>query len=201
MLPWSSITYLGDSALTVPFAAVLALWLLLDGKKGPALRWTLVFCAGMALVVLTKLAFIGWNIGLPGLNFTGISGHSASAMSVLPVMVFLLVAGLPLPVRIVLIGAAFILIIFIGVSRAVLHAHSASEVVIGLMLGACMSLYFIACSDIGERFMGKRPIVLLAILLLAGSSGGRPAPTQDWLVRIAVMLSGNQQPYTRATPL
>jgi hypothetical protein len=146
------------------------------------------------------LAFIGWNIGLPGLNFTGISGHSASAMSVLPVMVFLLVAGLPLPVRIVLIGAAFILIIFIGVSRTVLHAHSESEVVIGLMLGACMSLYFIAYSDIGER-MGKRPIVLLAILLLAGSSGGRPAPTQDWLVRIAVTLSGNQQPYTRTTPL
>jgi membrane-associated phospholipid phosphatase len=201
LIPWSGITYLGDSTMTTPCAAILALWLALNGKNRAAARWALLFCAGMGLVVLTKLAFMGWRMTLPGLNFTGVSGHSASVIAVLPVLVYLLSAGLSLPLRIVLIGATFILIALVGVSRVVLHMHSESEVVIGLMLGACVSLHFIAYSGLGGQVMGGRSIVVLSLLLLAAISAGRPAPTQDWLEHIAVRLSGNAQPYVRGEPL
>ncbi|MDB5774653.1 MAG: hypothetical protein JWP38_786 [Herbaspirillum sp.] len=201
MFSWSSITYLGDSALTVPCAAALIGWLAIVGKWGAAVRWALVFGAGMALVVVTKLAFLGWDIGVHSINFTGISGHSASSMALLPVLVFLLSAGWPRPIRKTLVGATLIGVVLIGMSRLVLRVHSEAEVMAGLTLGACMSLYFIGRSGLGERVIPGRPIMLLTLVVLTSLPGGQPAPTQSWLEHLALTLSGHEQVHTRHVAL
>src|SRR5690606_16724813 len=91
-----TITFMGDSIVTLPIAAAIAIWLLAAGAWRAALAWCVMFGTSLTLVAATKIAFIGWGIGIPGLDFTGISGHAMRACAVLPVAAFLLLrnAGL-----------------------------------------------------------------------------------------------------------
>ncbi|PNR73299.1 hypothetical protein BRN96_16620, partial [Xanthomonas oryzae pv. oryzae] len=76
---WHTITFLGDSAITVPGACILALWLAVNRLWRPMLAWLISFGGAMLIVVISKLLFMGWDIRPPLLNFTGFSGHTASS--------------------------------------------------------------------------------------------------------------------------
>src|SRR5712692_9155992 len=90
MISWMKITGFGGTAVMMPAAAVIVAWLLAGRAWRMALWWCLLFSFGIGIVVATKLAFIGWGIGVRSLDFTGISGHSMRATAVIPVMLYLL---------------------------------------------------------------------------------------------------------------
>ncbi|OWY30979.1 phosphatase PAP2 family protein [Herbaspirillum robiniae] len=199
---WYSITFLGDSAFTVPGACAVALWLGLNGWWRQMLRWLFIFGTAMMIVVITKLLYMGWNIAPPLLyNFTGISGHSASATALYLTVAVLLTEGRAPRWRMLAIAAAGVLVLAVGMSRFMIRVHSASEIVTGLTLGALAAWWFCrGLSDSGRALRGGIVMAATAAFLLMGTSG-QPAPTHDLLKQLAQSLSGRDQAYTRSIPL
>ncbi|WP_324780622.1 phosphatase PAP2 family protein [Thiobacillus sedimenti] len=195
---WLLVTHLGAAGIVLPLLATIAVALRLAGQR-PALRaWVLAMAAGVTVVLATKVAFIGWGWGSAALDFTGISGHTMLAASVFPLWLGWLLAG---PGRraspwgtvlgLAIAGA-------VGWSRLALGAHSPSEVVIGWLVGAAVSL--VACASLAaqERPRGWAGLVAGAVLLSALSpSVAGYLPTHKWEVRVALALSGHARPYVR----
>ena len=90
---WPVVTHLGSAGLMLPVAALTTLGLWLAGRRAAVAVWLAALGAGAALVLASKLAFMGWGIGSVALDFTGISGHSMLATAILPVWLAWLLAG------------------------------------------------------------------------------------------------------------
>ena len=86
---WHLLSILGDSRLLVPAALVL---IVMGWHRASRwhLRWAVTLCVIGAMVLASKLAFLGWGIGIARLDFTGFSGHAAISAIVWPVVLWLL---------------------------------------------------------------------------------------------------------------
>jgi hypothetical protein len=197
MIPWITITSLGGINVMAPAAAAITAWLLMGRAWRMAFWWCLLFTLGMMLVIATKIAFIGWGIGIRELDFTGFSGHSMRATAVAPVLFYLILQNATPTVRAagVLAGLAFGLLV--GISRLVLHVHSVSEAVSGWILGAILSMGFIWLAGRSRNFLSNRLLVVLSLIALLPLPYTEPAPTQRWLTGVALYLSGNDRPFVR----
>ena len=205
---WRAFTWLGDSGLLLPASLLIVLLLAWSREtRVTALLWCVVFGIGSLVIMVSKLAFMGWGVGSPRLNFTGFSGHTAIATSVWPVLLWLAAAQWTTrrphvlsPARGLQIAAlcGWALGAAIGISRLALYAHSLSEVVGGFLLGFAVSATFLAL--VRHRPQPKFPWPVAAaglVLPLFVLQPGTPAPTQDLLEVIAVRMAGTTQPYTR----
>lgn len=197
MISWQLITFIGDSVITMPAAAAIVLWLISAGAWRMALSWCLLFGGALTIVLATKIAFIGWGIGIPGLDFTGISGHAMRACAVLPVIAYLLLQHARPPVRICGVLLGFAAALMIGLSRLVLHVHSASEVVTGIGLGTLVAIAFIRQSEGQPGLHLQRWVVGLTMLGLVPTTHAQPAPTHQWVTTVALYLSGHDRPFVR----
>ncbi|MGO4325723.1 phosphatase PAP2 family protein [Cupriavidus sp. 2TAF22] len=194
---WHFISRFGETSLLLPCAVLITVWLLYAGAYASARRWLLAFGLGAALVLASKLAFMGWGIGCEALNFTGFSGHSMMAASVLPVLLYLVVsARYP---RLALVASCFgiLLALLVGVSRLKLEAHSDSEVASGLAIGFAVSLSFILWSVRPRRSAPALAAALLMAVMLGVPVAGVAAPTHHWLEVIAARLAGRDKPFQR----
>jgi membrane-associated phospholipid phosphatase len=198
MVPWTKITHFGDVTIMTLAALAIAGWLVAEDEKRLALCWTLLFTAGMTVVVLTKMAFIGWGIGIPALDFTGFSGHATRVAAVIPVLAYLLLERARRPLRIagVLLGYGIALVL--GVSRVIVHAHSPSEVVAGLLLGGMMSASFLLIAGAKQRPVLTPLRIAVMLLVLLPAPYVRPAPTQQWLTDVTRFFSSHAGAYERS---
>ena len=196
---WRNFTWLGDSGLMLPAALMITVWLALSRKTWPsAALWVLLFGFGASLILVSKLAFMGWGIGSARFNFTGFSGHTAISASVWPVMLWLVSSRAARWQRAALVLFAWALAAAIGVSRLALMAHSVSEVVAGLALGMLVSGTFLVLQHRKQHPQLWWPVVVVSFLMpLLVQAPGAPAPTQNLLEQIAVNLAGIERPYTR----
>jgi membrane-associated phospholipid phosphatase len=199
MIPWTKITMFGDTVVMMPAAAIIAVWLLAGRAWRMALWWGLLFTLGLIAVAATKIAFIGWGIGISALDFTGISGHAMRASAVLPVIASLLLQPASPPARTAGITLGVALGLLIGESHIVLGYHSVSEVVAGCLLGSAVGLGFIRMSDPLSGPQLDRRLAALSLFALLPTSYAEPAPTQGWITSVALYLSGHDKPYVRAT--
>jgi membrane-associated phospholipid phosphatase len=194
---WRAVTALGDSGVMIPVAALVGLWLCNAQCYRLAGLWAATVAAVGLTVASSKLLFMGWCLGMRSIDFTGISGHSAMAALVLPVLAGLVqqsMAGRVLS-RTWPIGEA--LAILVGVSRLAVHVHSVSEVVAGLLLGFGAARLF---QRAASRVEGKPVSPTLAagsMLLLPALFWFQPAPTQHLLEHVAVMISDHRAAFTR----
>ncbi|NMM26680.1 MAG: phosphatase PAP2 family protein [Glaciimonas sp.] len=197
MISWMKITSLGGITVMAPAAIVITAWLVAERAWRMALWWCLLFAAGMGLVVATKIAFIGWGIGVRSLDFTGFSGHSMRATAVIPVLFYLILSKTSPMIRAsgVILGLVFGVII--GISRLVLHAHSVSEAVSGCILGGVVSLGFIWILGSAQKFVLYRSFIALSMIALLTVPYAEPAPTQRWIIGLALYLSGHDRPFVR----
>lgn len=187
---WVHVTALGDSAVTLPCIGLIALWLLLAAPTRTLVwRWLLLVAAVAGLVAVSKLAFMLWGVSLPGLDFTGLSGHSAMAALVWPCLGGLLAGrgGTAWRCSGVLLG--LLLALAIACSRVVLHAHSVSEMVLGASVGAAFSLGFLRLHWRDWRLPWPTYRVLLPLLLVLATVYGRRFPSQELLVTMARHMS------------
>jgi len=196
---WRSYTWLGDSGLLLPAAALIALWLLSSRRTWPAAGlWILIFGSASMLVLLSKLAFMGWGIGSARLNFTGISGHTMLAAAVWPVALWLMAARGSHRLRVGLALGGWFLAAGIGISRLGIYAHSWSEVTSGFVLGVAASATFLALQRRVAHPSMRGSLVLVTLLLpLLQQQPGQAAPTHDLLERVAMRLAGVERPFTR----
>ncbi|ALD92132.1 hypothetical protein CR3_2944 [Cupriavidus gilardii CR3] len=200
MWNWHLISRFGDTALLLPCAALLLLSLCHRGEWRAARHWCLAFAAAAGLTLVSKLAFIGWGVGVPALDFTGFSGHSMMAASVLPVLMHRLAPGRAPRLRWAAAMLGAWLALLVGYSRLPLGAHSASEVIGGLALGFAVSGGYLLATVPHRRHRSPRAPLLLLIgaLLLGVPASGAHAPTEQWIEQIALYLSGRARPFQRA---
>ncbi len=197
---WPLVSRLGESTYLLPAALLIALWMYQRGEVSSALRWLAGVATVAGLTLVSKLAFLGWGMGIHALDFTGVSGHSAMSATMLPVLLYL--CAPPSRPWLARFGAACGagLALLIGGSRLVLHAHSPSEVVAGVVLGLAVSLTFLSwpgCKvlprSIGPLAAAMVIFTVLHALPLPGTSGA----THRLVVSMATFLSGREQPYQR----
>ncbi|EIY1906319.1 phosphatase PAP2 family protein [Klebsiella pneumoniae] len=211
---WQLISFFGDSTVLLPSAAALFIVLMLrKTSRLLAWQWSLLFGITGAIVCASKLAFMGWGLGIRELDYTGFSGHSALSAAFWPIFLWLLSAAF-WPIFLWLLCARFsvglrkaavitgyVLAAVVGYSRLVIHAHSVSEVIAGLLLGAAGSALFLVLqkrtSDCDYKTIPWGGIACLVMVPLILLHSGSKAPTQTLLGQIATAIGPLDKPFTR----
>lgn len=193
-----SITRLGGAGLTLPLAVAIALWLALGYSWRLAAGWLAIIGAAAGLVTLTKIAFLGWGVGVREWNFTGVSGHAMLSTAVYPVAFFLTLLPARTSVRLLGVVCGVAAGLTVGLSRVVLSAHSPSEAVAGCIVGALAAVLFIWWAWDAKAGKLSAVPVAVSLLMLAVALHDVRVPTQHWITHIALHLSGRDRPFIRA---
>ncbi|WP_371869586.1 phosphatase PAP2 family protein [Duganella flavida] len=183
--------------MTGPIGVAIVVWLLAGKSWRLTAIWLALFGAGMALVVATKMAFIGWGVGVASVEFAGLSGHAMRAAAVFPVAGFLATRSSPLKIRLLGTAAGVLLAVLISISRVYVRAHPPSEALTGCLLGLAVAGVFIWYASTEHHMALSRLLVLLCIPVLLVAPQVEPIPAEQWITRAALYLSGRDQPYTR----
>ena len=200
---WQWVSFFGDSTVLLPSAAAVFMVLFLRRpSRQIAWQWGLRFGIPGAIVSASKLAFMGWGIGIRELDFTGFSGHTALSTAFWPIFLWLLCTRGSIALRRTAMVMGYLLAGLVGYSRLAIHAHSPSEVIAGLLLGACGSALFLLLQRNSSRVVdaqlswgGVLSLIIIPVVLL---NIGTKAPTQSLLGEIAVKLGPLEKPFTRA---
>lgn len=196
---WTAVTQLGNSTLLLPAALVLALWLLSARAWRLAGVWSLSFGTAVLLVLASKLAFLGWGLGLAAIDFTGISGHATVSTSVWTMAAWLATASRARSTRVLAIGGGLLLGLLVSISRLVLQEHSVSEVVAGFALGASAAGLPIAWAWATPPRLAQRwvPLALAGTVALLPQAV-RPTEAHGMVMEMALKASGRLEVYSRA---
>ena len=174
---WTVLNNVGDAAMTLPIAAICAIWLGLS-RRTMAWRWLRLLAVGMVLVGATKILYAGCGIEISAIGFRMISGHTMLSTTIWTVVIALLcrcfgggmragtIAGLA-------IGA------LTAVARVSDHAHTISEVVAGWLLGAAVAGLFVRTFMRSGTKMFRPDVAAGVLLLVASLAYGHHAPIQD----------------------
>ncbi|EOQ52194.1 phosphatase PAP2 family protein [Klebsiella quasipneumoniae] len=200
---WQWVSFFGDSTVLLPSAAAVFMVLFLRRpSRQIAWQWGLLFGITGAIVSASKLAFMGWGIGIRELDFTGFSGHTALSTAFWPIFLWLLCTRGSVALRRTAVVMGYLLAGLVGYSRLAIHAHSPSEVIAGLLLGACGSALFLLLQRNSSRVVdaqlswgGVLSLIIIPVVLL---NIGTKAPTQSLLGEIAVKLGPLEKPFTRS---
>ena len=200
---WQWVSFFGDSTVLLPSAAAVFMVLFLRRpSRQIAWQWGLLFGITGAIVSASKLAFMGWGIGIRALDFTGFSGHTPLSTAFWLIFLWLVCARGSVALRRTAMVMGYLLAGLVGYSRLAIHAHSPSEVIAGLLLGACGSALFLLLQRNSSRVVdaqlswgGVLSLIIIPVVLL---NIGTKAPTQSLLGEIAVKLGPLEKPFTRA---
>jgi membrane-associated phospholipid phosphatase len=194
---WITISVMGESRLVLPAAMIAMLFVALS-ERPPAVNWLWAFTMAAAIVLVSKLAFLGWGIGWAAIDFTGVSGHSMVSAAVYPVLGYAVGNRYTRGAGVVLGCAGVLLALLIGVSRLELGAHSVSEVILGLLIGGMVSGVALARWPVGRLGLRAGVVVLAFVVSVTASRAVAPqVRTHDVVVALALALSGQDVPYTR----
>ncbi|WP_394789281.1 phosphatase PAP2 family protein [Rhodoferax sp.] len=198
------ITRFGEIGIVLPIAMALTLWMLLSARSvRPVLGWVMALGLAVLVTTLSKIAFIGWGIGIPALDFTGFSGHAMFAAAIYPVLAYTLAAQWT-PSRsataLVTLGG-YALALLIAWSRVHIQVHSVSEVVAGFALGAAASgwsIWHMGGVPARPRSVRLRwALVGLVCWLTVMPLHAAPSRSHDIVTRIALELADRTQPFRR----
>ena len=201
-MTWQSVSFFGDSTVLLPSAGLLFIILLLSKHSfALAWQWGTLFAVTGGVVAASKLAFMGWGIGIRDIDFTGFSGHSALSAAFWPIFLWLLTPRCIPSLRVIFAAVGYAIALLVAVSRLEIHAHSVSEVIAGMLLGSAASALFLLVQMRGSDHRSVQIswgsaaclILIPAVLLHTGAK----APTQSLLGHIAVALGPLDKPFTR----
>jgi|SRR5438552_5491563 len=199
---WHLLTRLGEAQILLPAALLAALALLRSPDARPlAVCWMALLGAALLLTTASKVAFIGWGIGWPELNFTGISGHAMFAAAVYPLLLGTLASHAPPAGRQLAMVAGCALALLVGASRVVVGAHSISEVLAGLLVGGAASAAALALQRLPYSLIGPVIPATVALWLALMPAHAPASQTHSVVTRFSLVLSGHEKPYTRSDML
>ena len=199
------ITRFGEMGIILPLAAALTLWMLATTRAiRPVMPWLGPLSLAAGITTLSKIAFIGWGLGIAAIDFTGFSGHSMFASAIYPVLGYTLAAQCNRSSRIHFLSmlAGYALALVIAWSRVYIQVHSISEVVGGLVLGASASgwtLWRLSKSLTAPKPRPHR----WALWGLAGWLAVMPVQaassrSHDIVTRLALSLAAHEKAFRRA---
>ncbi len=143
----------------LPLAVAVGLMLLLLGWRRGALAWLAALCATLGAMLLLKLAMI--PCGPPPLHTP--SGHTAAAAVVCGGLALILGRG-RYTGAVLLAAAAAALVI--GLSRLALGMHTASEVIIGGIVGLAGAMLLVRLAGRPPAHLNLRWIVGTVVVIL-----------------------------------
>jgi hypothetical protein len=193
-MSWTAIFHLGDLALTLPAACAIAVWLLAGGNRRTAALWSLAFGIAIALVAASKIAFLGWAAGMPALQFKALSGHATGFAVVCPVLFRLFARRGGVALRTAATVAGMGLSMVVTAALVLDGQHTLAEAAGGWLVGSAAALAALETIDAAmPPIRGTAlPASLLAFALCAWIIG--VLPVGYWMVRMALVLSGNTAP-------
>lgn len=199
---WHWITPFGNSAILLPVAGAIAVWLLARPEMRRTGGW---WCAALAVecafVGGTKVAYMAWGWAPTGLNFIGLSGDSAMAFVFWPAAAAGLVPHRVPGWRAAAIGLAGVLAVLVAISRVETFAHSVSEAVGGAVFGALVVGTFLAATWREPPPLTGRaawvPVVVLVAALLLTAAQPRPIDYNSIFADTARFITGHRTIYTR----
>ncbi len=197
---WHALTYIGDSAVLLPCAALLFAWLI----AAPATRrigwaWLVAVLLMSGGVVLSKTLYMvsGWHPA--GWNFIGLSGHAAFSFLFWP-SAGALVSGRSRTARAAMIALGACFALAISVASWVLRDHSMVELVLGGLWGALISTVFLArtwrqmtCAPMPRKWMIASAALWMVIAF------GHTFPSTRMMRWIASHASGHATVHTRSS--
>lgn len=196
---WYHLSALGGVAVTAPLGIAIAVWLAAAHCRRRALYWCLLFGATLITVIGSKIAFLGWGIGIEAVHFAGFSGHAARAAAVFPVAAYLALCGRAKVWRYVAVSLGVLLALGVTLSRVMVDTHSVSEAILGCMLGLACAAGFIALVRSNRQFQPSPVLIALSVAVLCIPYKGEPHNSQQWMTGLALGLSGADRVYTTAT--
>jgi hypothetical protein len=196
-MSWMKLVHLGDLALILPAAAAMTAWMAAARAWRMAFWWSLLFALAIGLVGATKIAFLGWGGGLPALGFRAFSGHTTGVTAVFPTLFYLMLQQSPAQARQAGVAAGLLLGAAMAVLLVALGEHTLSEALGGWAMGALVSLGGIRMA--GRPLAPARPMPALACFCAAFLSAAwimKSAPVGYWMIKAALLLSGNRRPFS-----
>ena len=213
-MSWYQLFHLGDPMLTLPAGSAIAAWLLAARAWRAAFGWMLVFGLALGLVAATKIAFMGWATGLPALAFKAVSGHATGFAAVFPTLCWLAVPARATRARMLVAGVALALAAVVAAGLVHADEHTLAEAVAGWLIGtgAFLCTAWLAGGTSGAPAgagasasvpappsapaFATTPAALAcaALAFLASSWLLRSAPLNYWMIKVALVLSGNAAP-------
>lgn len=186
---------LGDSRLLLPMAAVL---LFAGWRVGTVwhVRWAMALMVVGVVVLASKLAFLGWGIGVASLDFTGFSGHAAMSAVVWPMTAFIAATTHRAGKWAAALG--FALAAAVGYSRVPLNAHSWSEVISGALLGAVASAWVLDATSGSVRRLNAGWAALALAIGCCMPVVFPQVRTHHIVVQMATALSGAAKVFDRS---
>lgn len=205
---WQLITRLGEVQILLPAALLAALVLVARRDSWPtAVLWLSLLGVAVMFTVASKLAFMGWGLGLAEFNFSGVSGHAMMASALYPLLLASLVPTRSTPARWLVLAAGALLALLVGVSRVFVGAHSWSEVIAGMAVGGAVTAAVLigyglprGLSRLSAAATVAVPLSMVLWLTMMPTFG--PAfNSHSMITQWSLQLSGRATPYTRGEML
>jgi membrane-associated phospholipid phosphatase len=177
-----ALTGFGDTAVLMPLAAVMLLWLLVMRSPRGAVWWaiTVAFCVGMT--ALLKVSFCGCP---PTPDLHSPSGHTSLSTLVYGAMTLVTANETGGVRRIMAVSGGTGFILAIAASRLLLHAHSTAEVGVGLVIGtAALALFGLQYPRYRAKEMWLFPL-FVACAALVTVLHGRELRAEEFLREMA----------------
>jgi membrane-associated phospholipid phosphatase len=131
------------------------------------------------------------------MKFGGLSGHSMRACAVFPVAFYLAFHNAEERTRRFATMGGVVLALLVSASRVPVLAHSWSEVVLGAVVGLAVSAAFISIAHSPRPLQFGRVLAGVALPVLLVVPHAEPLPTERWMTRLALYLSGHEKPFER----
>lgn len=195
---WHLLTRLGEAQILLPAAALTVLALLRrpEGRRLAA-WWMALMAAAVLVTTATKVAFIGWGIGWPAIDFTGISGHAMFAAAVYPLLLGTLASNASHTGRRLGLAVGCTLALLVGLSRVLVGAHSVSEALAGLLVGGAASAGALAMAGLAPTVIGATIPIMLALWFALMPVHSPASTTHSAVTRLSLMISGHTAPFIR----
>lgn len=164
---FSAATALGDSGFLLPASGGLFAFLWSRGARRSAAAFALGLLICVLATIGAKLAFMACGPVRSTLHSP--SGHASLATMFFGSLAYVFVAAKRRGFSVLAAALCLLVIAVVAVSRIQLEAHSVSETVAGLALGASCFALFMRFGKLDERLDLRAPALALVALLAAVS--------------------------------
>lgn len=159
MSVWDFVTDFGDSAVTVPLALLVFVFLWAAGARQIAFGWAAATGGCAVTMGVLKVIFAACGPGVGGIASP--SGHTAMSVLVYGALAMLIGAHLPTGRRRALAIVASLAIVGISLSRWLLRDHTAAEIAFGFGVGTAALVLF--RMSLGREELPPLPLKWLAL--------------------------------------
>lgn len=194
--------YAGVSVM-IPVALVVTWWILISVTR----PWKALFWWGVTLfvsytsVIVTKLLFKGWGVGLESLNITVISGHAMNASLMITVTLSLLSRQIDCRLRWPATMVGLLIAWWFSLNCVVPTYHPVSEAVAGALLGSLGAILYLLFLETVDLNNIPVKALVFGMILIAVSTSMTGFSAEKLLNRAAIMFSGHEKahkhPYWR----